>query len=72
MHLLAVISGEYGQRNVSNIRQHRPSKWRVEVWQAPAELPLIIANPAAYVPPTCSSLLANSKALPTCSLKWRG
>jgi hypothetical protein len=52
MRLLAVISGEYGQRNVRNIRQHRPFKWRVEVWQAPAELPLIIADPADYVPPT--------------------
>jgi hypothetical protein len=52
MRILAVISGEYGQRNVSNIRQHRPSKWKVEVWQPPAELPLIIADPAVYVPST--------------------
>jgi hypothetical protein len=49
---LAVISGEYGQRNVSNIRQHRPSKWKVEVWQPPAELPLIIDAPRVFVPAT--------------------
>jgi hypothetical protein len=52
MRILAVISGEYGQRNVSNIRQNCPFKWRVEVWQPPAELPLIIADPADYVPAT--------------------
>jgi hypothetical protein len=52
MRILAVISGEYGQRNVSNIRQHHPTKWKVEVWQPPAELPLIIDDPSAYVPST--------------------
>jgi hypothetical protein len=52
MRLLAVISGEYGQRNVRNIRQHCPSQWKVEVWQTSVELPLIIADPAAYVPST--------------------
>ncbi|MBE7556000.1 MAG: hypothetical protein HS126_33515 [Anaerolineales bacterium] len=52
MRILAVISGEYGQRNVSNIRRHTPARWKVEVWQAPSELPLIINAPADYVPPT--------------------
>lgn len=52
MRILAVISGEYGQRNVINICTHGPSKWKMEVWQAPAELPLIMGDPRAYVPHT--------------------
>lgn len=52
MRILAVISGEYGQRNIGNICRHIPARWKVEVWQAPSELPLIINAPADYVPPT--------------------
>jgi hypothetical protein len=52
MHILAIISGEYGQRHVRNIRQHRPSSWQLEAWQPPTELPLIIDDPRDYVPDT--------------------
>ena len=52
MRILAIISGEYGQRHVHNIRHHRPSRWKVEVWQPPTELPLIIDDPGDYVPHT--------------------
>lgn len=52
MRLLAVISGEYGRRHVSNIREHGPPEWMVEVWQAPAMLPIIIDYPEDYVPAT--------------------
>ncbi len=52
MRLLAVISGEYGRRHVSNIREHGPPEWTVEVWQAPAMLPIIIDYPEDYVPAT--------------------
>ena len=54
MRLLAIISGEYGQRHVSNIRNHAPSDWVIEVWQAPAVFPLIIDYPEDYVPDTLS------------------
>jgi hypothetical protein len=50
VRILAIISGEYGQRHVSNIRKHGPSKWKVEVWRAPIELPFSIDDPGAYVP----------------------
>ena len=52
MRILAIISGEYGQRHVNNIRQHAPAAWTLEVWQAPTILPLIIDYPEDYVPET--------------------
>jgi len=52
MRILAVVSGEYGQRHVTNIRQHAPADWTVEVWQAPAILPPMIDYPEDYVPDT--------------------
>ncbi len=44
-HILAVISGEYGQRHVDNIRAHGPTDWVVEVWKAPPVLPPVIGYP---------------------------
>lgn len=50
MRILAVISGEYGQRHVDNIRQHGPETWTVEVWQAPSILPPVIDYPEDHLP----------------------
>ncbi len=50
MRILAIVSGEYGQRHVENIRAHGPPDWTVEVWQAPAMLPPVIDEPEEYVP----------------------
>jgi len=50
MRILAVITGEYGQRHVDNIRAHGPDDWLVEVWRAPIALPLIVDYPEDYVP----------------------
>jgi hypothetical protein len=50
MRILAVITGEYGQRHVDNIRAHGPAGWEVEVWQAPTVLPPIVDYPEDYVP----------------------
>lgn len=52
MRILAIISGEYGQRHVDNIRRHGPTDWALEVWRAPAVLPLIVDYPEDYVPDT--------------------
>ena len=52
VRILAIISGEYGQRHVNNVRNHGPSDWTIEVWQAPAILPPIIDYPEDYVPDT--------------------
>ena len=61
MRILAIITGEYGQRHVSNIRAHGPAGWQVEVWQAPAILPPVIDYPEDYLPsslPPADLLLA--------------
>jgi hypothetical protein len=52
MRILAIISGEYGQRHVANVRRHAPPEWSIEVWQAPLHFPLIIDYPEDYVPET--------------------
>ena len=50
MRILAVISGEYGQRHVENIRAHGPTDWVVEVWRAPSVLPPVIDYPEDHLP----------------------
>jgi hypothetical protein len=50
MRILAVISGEYGQRHVDNIRAHGPQEWQIEVWQAPAVLPPVVDYPEDFLP----------------------
>jgi hypothetical protein len=50
MRILAIISGDYGQRHVDNIRAHGPAEWQIEVWQAPAVLPPIIDYPEDHLP----------------------
>ena len=50
MRILAIISGEYGQRHVDNIRAHGPEDWQIEVWRAPAVLPPIVDYPEDHLP----------------------
>lgn len=52
MRILAIISGEYGQRHAANVRERGPADWSLEVWQAPAILPPIVDYPEDYVPDT--------------------
>jgi hypothetical protein len=52
IRILAVISGEYGQRHAANVRDNGPPDWTIEVWQAPAILPPMIDYPEDYVPDT--------------------
>ena len=61
MRILAIITGDYGQRHVENIRAHGPSDWQIEVWQAPSVLPPIVDYPEDYLPeslPPADLLLA--------------
>lgn len=51
MHILAVISGDYGARHVANLRAHAPADWVIESWRAPSVFPLIIDYPEDYLPP---------------------
>ncbi len=50
MRILAIVSGEYGQRHVANVKAHGPGDWTIEIWQPPAILPPIIDYPEDYVP----------------------
>lgn len=50
MRILALITGEYGQRHVDNIRAHGPEGWEVDVWRAPAVYPPVIDYPEEFVP----------------------
>lgn len=52
MRLLAIVSGEYGNRHVANLRQHAPAGWVIETWAAPAILPPVIDYPEDYLPET--------------------
>ena len=52
MRILAIISGEYGQRHVDNIRANGPERWHTEIWQAPTVLPPIVDYPEDYIPAT--------------------
>lgn len=54
MRILAVITGEYGQRHVDNLRAHGPSDWQIDVWRAPAVLPPIVDYPEDFVPDSLS------------------
>ncbi|MEA2007647.1 MAG: DUF166 family protein [Chloroflexota bacterium] len=50
MRILAIVSGEYGQRNVRNIRANGPKEWEIETWQAPPALPPVIDYPEEHLP----------------------
>ncbi|MGC9335082.1 MAG: DUF166 domain-containing protein [Anaerolineae bacterium] len=50
MRILAIISGDYGQRHVDNLRTHGPSEWTIETWRAPAVLPPVIDYPEDFLP----------------------
>ena len=50
MHILAIISGEYGQRHIDNIRKRGPKHWQIEIWEAPKVFPPVIDYPEDYLP----------------------
>ena len=50
MRILAIITGEYGQRHVDNIRAHGPGDWQIAVWRAPAGLPPVVDDPEEFLP----------------------
>lgn len=51
MKILVVLTkGEYGQRHLTNIKQHKPESWLIHTWQAAARYPLIIDYPEDHLP----------------------
>ncbi len=52
MQILALVSGEFGLRNVRNIRANAPEDWEINTWQAPPALPPMIDYPEDHLPDT--------------------
>ena len=50
MNILAIVSGEYGERHVANIRKNGPQGWTVQTWVPPRILPQIIDEPEEFLP----------------------
>ena len=50
MRILAITSGDYGKRHVSNIKAHKPDSWSITTWQAPTVYPLVIDYPEEFLP----------------------
>lgn len=50
MRILAIYTGEYGQRHIENIRKHAPAPWHLETWMAPTHYPLVIDYPEDFIP----------------------
>jgi hypothetical protein len=50
MRILVVISGDYGQRHVDNLRAHTPEGWNINVWKAPRLLPPIVDDAEEFLP----------------------
>ena len=50
MNILAIISGEYGQRHIDNININGPNHWDLKVWNSPTTFPLMIDYPEDFLP----------------------
>jgi hypothetical protein len=50
MKILAIVSGEYGNRHVENIKKHGPETWEIYTWQAPLAFPPFIDDPDDLLP----------------------
>jgi hypothetical protein len=48
--VLAVSQGQWGERMAEHIRRSCPPAWTVHHWPAPRYLPLVIDDPAEYLP----------------------
>jgi thymidylate synthase len=61
MKLLAVVSGEYGRRKARIIRERGSKEWQVHEWTAPAFFPIVVDDPAEFLPnqfPSADLILA--------------
>lgn len=52
MRILAILSGEFGLRNLRNIEENGPKDWVIQSWQAPPALPPMIDDPEDFLPDT--------------------
>ncbi len=52
LRVLAVTQGQWGERIAEHIGRFHPPSWTVKRWAAPRALPLVIDDPADFLPPT--------------------
>ena len=52
MQILALVTDEFGHRNVRNIRAYAPKEWTINTWQTPKALPPMIDYPEDHLPDT--------------------
>jgi hypothetical protein len=50
VRLLIVIQGDWGERIADYIDRTAPNDWQRSTWQGPAVLPVVIDEPAAFLP----------------------
>ena len=50
MRILAIVSGEYGDRHVANLRKNGPRDWSIQTWVPPKILPQVIDEPEDFLP----------------------
>lgn len=50
MRILVLVTGEYGQRHVENMRARAPETWEIDTWQTPHVLPPVVDYPEDYLP----------------------
>jgi hypothetical protein len=50
MRILAVFTGDYGIRHITNIRLHAPPSWEINEWRSPTNFPIVIDDPADFIP----------------------
>ena len=51
MRILALVHGQYGKRILGHLRERAPAGWQIHSLSAPRALPLIVDEPADYLPP---------------------
>ncbi|MFQ5910371.1 MAG: DUF166 domain-containing protein [Thermoplasmata archaeon] len=50
MTILALVQGEYGERIAKNIQENGPEGFKVEMLTLPEDLPLVVDDPAEFLP----------------------
>ncbi|MCJ2669106.1 MAG: DUF166 domain-containing protein [Candidatus Thermoplasmatota archaeon] len=50
MTILALVQGEYGERIAKNVQDNGPEGFKVEMLMLPVDLPLVIDDPAEFLP----------------------
>jgi len=51
MRILALCQGPYGKRIVEHIAKSGPQDWKIEVFNPPGSLPVVIDDPGEFLPP---------------------